>query len=79
MVGSAAAAFARDISAELVKVLGCVPVSVLLAFRASTECPPCPSNQLVHRNDYQNDEHDSDSLLDLTCSEVTDYRHQTKE
>ena len=40
MVGSAAAAFPRDISAELVKVLGCVPVSVLLAFMASTERPP---------------------------------------
>ena len=40
MVGSAAAAFPRDVSAELVKVLGCVPVSVLLAFMASTERPP---------------------------------------
>ena len=114
MVGSAAAAFPRDISAELVKVLGCVPVSVLLAFMASTERPPhtsaraesgvvlgarevaevrkfvstgrpgfgCsnrPSNQLVHRNDYQSGEHDSDSFLDLTCSEEADYGQETKE
>ena len=114
MVGSAAAAFPRDISAELVKVLGCVPVSVLLAFMASTERPPhtsaraesgvvlgarevaevrkfvstgrpgfgCsnrPSNQLVHRNDYQSGEHDSDSFLDITCSEEADYGQETKE
>ena len=43
MVGSAAAAFARDISAELVKVLDCVPVSVLLALVASPEYPPYTS------------------------------------
>ena len=40
VVGSAAVAFARDIGAELLKVLGRMPVSILLAFVASTECPP---------------------------------------